>query len=240
MVGDAEWSISRSTSETPSIKSIIQVSFQVVTNETVVCPNGLAALTVCISLTSPMGSPDELHVPPPPPRWVLDLNDPPISKGKLVGVADPPGFSSGGGNFSKVRWEGIIFTACPSYKSQKGALASKQAEAPPLRLASDDDMDTLKLKKAWELAIGPAKALPMSAIGMWMTGNSLQIFSVFMLYSLLKNPFTAIANTNATFSRLESEKIKSKLLLVKLVFIMTNLLSVALGIYKIDKMGLLP
>jgi len=101
-------------------------------------------------------------------------------------------------------------------------------------------MDTLKLKKAWELAIGPAKALPMSAIGMWMTGNSLQIFSVFMLYSLLKNPFTAIANTNATFSRLESEKIKSKLLLVKLVFIMTNLLSVALGIYKIDKMGLLP
>jgi hypothetical protein len=26
-------------------------------------------------------------------------------------------------------------------------------------------MDTLKLKKAWELAIAPAKQLPMNAIG---------------------------------------------------------------------------
>lgn len=101
-------------------------------------------------------------------------------------------------------------------------------------------MDTLKLKKAWELAIAPAKALPMSAIGMWMTGNSLQIFSIFMLYSLFKNPLTAISTTNTTFSRLESESIKSKLFMVKIVFIMTNLLSVALGIYKVDKMGLLP
>lgn len=228
----------RSDSETPSI------AFHLLCDEHLEFPVEAQKLwlkRLSLRPTTSMGSSNHLPVPPPPPQWVLDLNDPPISQGKPAGVADPPGFSSSGVNLSKVRQNGIIFLISLSHECQKGGPASKQASMiTPSRLANDDEMDTLKLKKAWELAIGPAKALPMSAIGMWMTGNSLQIFSVFMLYSLLKNPFAAITNTNATFSRLESERIKSKMLLVKLVFIMTNLLSVALGIYKIDKMGLLP
>lgn len=96
------------------------------------------------------------------------------------------------------------------------------------------------MKKAWELAIAPAKQLPMSAIGMYMTGNSLQIFSIFMLYQLFKNPIQAVLNTNVQFSRLESDGTKAKMLLVKLVFVLTNCLSIAMGIYKIDAMGLLP
>lgn len=96
------------------------------------------------------------------------------------------------------------------------------------------------MKKAWELAIAPAKSLPMSAIGMYMAGNSLQIFSIFMLFQLFKAPFQALSNTNATFVRLESEGTKSKMLLVKIVYILTNCLTLAAGIYKINKMGLLP
>ena len=101
-------------------------------------------------------------------------------------------------------------------------------------------MDTLKVKKAWEVAIAPAKQLPMNAIGMWMTGNSLQIFSIFMVFTLFKSPFAALMNLNSTFSRFESEGTKSQLWLVKLVFVLTNLLAVALGVYKVNKMGLLP
>jgi len=43
--------------------------------------------------------------------------------------------------------------------------ASKQSEVtrkPP----TTEETDSLKLKKAWELAIAPAKQLPMNAIGM--------------------------------------------------------------------------
>lgn len=45
-------------------------------------------------------------------------------------------------------------------------------------------MNTLKLKKAWEVALAPAKQIPMQAIMMYMSGNSLQIFSIFMVYNL--------------------------------------------------------
>ena len=93
-------------------------------------------------------------------------------------------------------------------------------------MPTTEEMDTLKMKRAWEVAIAPAKQLPMRAIGMYMSGNSLQIF--------------AIMNVQGQFARFESEGNASKLLGTKLVFIVTNLLSVALGLWKVNGMGLLP
>lgn len=101
-------------------------------------------------------------------------------------------------------------------------------------------MASLKLKKAWEVAIAPAKSLPMSAIGMYMTGNSLQIFSIFMVVQLFKTPLTALANINQAFVRYESEEKKTQMLQVKLVYVLCNLLALGLGIYKVNAMGLLP
>lgn len=101
-------------------------------------------------------------------------------------------------------------------------------------------MDTLKLKKAWEVAIAPAKQLPMSAIGMYMTGNSLQIFSIYMVFTLFKGPISALLGINAAFTRFETDGTKSQMLLVKLAYVVTNLLSLGLGIYKVNAMGLLP
>ena len=101
-------------------------------------------------------------------------------------------------------------------------------------------MDTLKLKKAWEIAIAPAKQLPMNAFGMYMSGNSLQIFSIMMVFMLFKGPITALINMQAVFSRFETEGTQQRLLLVKLVYIGTNLLALALGIWKVNGMGLLP
>jgi ER membrane protein complex subunit 4 len=101
-------------------------------------------------------------------------------------------------------------------------------------------MDTLKLKKAWEVAIAPAKQLPMNAIMMYMSGNSLQIFSIMMVWMLFKNPITAIMNINPTFTRFETESTKANMMLVKVAYIGTNLLALALGIWKVNGMGLLP
>lgn len=73
-----------------------------------------------------------------------------------------------------------------------------------------------------------------------MTGNSLQIFSIFMVFTLFKNPITAILNINRTFANFETPGTSSRLLGVKLVFVATNCLALALGIWKVNKMGLLP
>ena len=94
-------------------------------------------------------------------------------------------------------------------------------------------MDTLKLKKAWEVAIAPAKQLPMNAFGMYMSGNSLQIFSIMMVFMLFKGPITALINIQNVFARFESEGTRDRL-------IMGNFLALALGIWKVNGMGLLP
>jgi hypothetical protein len=79
--------------------------------------------------------------PPPPPQWVVDLNSPP-AKAKNASLADPPGYTA-------------------SMTKKERAQSSKTARKPP----TTEEMDTLKMKKAWEVAIAPAKQLPMNAFG---------------------------------------------------------------------------
>lgn len=97
---------------------------------------------------------------PPPPRWVVELNSPPPSRSKHASsLPDPPGFLS-----SKA--------------------VSKKSEQKIRKPPTQEEMDTLKLKKSWEIALGPAKQLPMQAIMGYMSGNSLQIFSIMMVFML--------------------------------------------------------
>lgn len=102
------------------------------------------------------------------------------------------------------------------------------------------ETDTLKIKKSWELAIAPAKQLPMNAIMMYMSGNSLQIFSIMMVFMLFKNPIIGLMQTNQVFARFESEGTRKSLWLVKLVYVAMQLAALAMGVWKVNGMGLLP
>lgn len=55
-----------------------------------------------------------------------------------------------------------------------------------------------------------------------------------------KNPIQAIAATNATFARLETDSTKTQMLGVKAVYVLMNLTLLALGVWKVNAMGLLP
>ncbi|KAF2113174.1 hypothetical protein BDV96DRAFT_548959 [Lophiotrema nucula] len=156
--------------------------------------------------------------PPPPPQWVLDLNATPASKPKGATFSDPPGYTA---------------ALSSKQKSQSSKTAVRQAP-------TSEEMDTLKMKKAWELAIAPAKQLPMNAIGMYMTGNTLQIFSIFMVFTLFKTPILAVASIQRTFAPYETPGTSGRLLGVKAVYILMNMLMLALGIWKVNGMGLLP
>lgn len=103
-----------------------------------------------------------------------------------------------------------------------------------------EETDTLKLKKAWEIAMAPSKQLPMQAIMMYMSGNTLQIFSIMMVLMLFKGPIQGLINTNAAFAKYETPTTKARLVGVKAVYVLMQLLLFALGVWKVNGMGLLP
>ncbi|KAL4797138.1 hypothetical protein BDV19DRAFT_359774 [Aspergillus venezuelensis] len=158
------------------------------------------------------------NLPPlPPPKYVVDLNSPlPRPSGSTTSIPDPPGFSR---------------------RATTGKGRTEKSTANPSKPA---ETDTLKLKKAWEIALAPSKQLPMNAIMMYMSGNSLQIFSIMMVFMLFKGPIQGLINTNSVFAKFESETLRGKLLGVKLVYIAMQLLLLALGVWKVNAMGLLP
>ncbi|RJE17984.1 hypothetical protein PHISCL_09680 [Aspergillus sclerotialis] len=155
--------------------------------------------------------------PPPPPDWVIRLNSrmPPLSK-QAANIPNPPGFSSAKGGKQRAQ-------------QQPSTTAAKPIET-----------DTLKLKKAWEIALAPSKQIPMNAIMMYMSGNSLQIFSIMMVFMLFKGPIQGLMNTNAAFAKFESEGTRRKLVGVKAVYVLMQLGLLALGVWKVNAMGLLP
>ncbi|KAK4125393.1 transmembrane protein [Parathielavia appendiculata] len=155
------------------------------------------------------------------PAWAAELKNPPAHKSKQPGFPDPPGYPS-------------TQTTPTSKKDAKDSKAVQRKAPTP------DEMDTLKLKKAWEVALAPIKSLPMTAIMMYMSGNSLQIFSIMMVFMAFKNPIMGILGTNQAFERFETETNRAKIVQVKLAYVVMQLVALALGIWKVNGMGLLP
>jgi Protein of unknown function (DUF1077) len=89
----------------------------------------------------------------------------------------------------------------------------------------------------WEFFTGLLRLRPRSELG---PADCLQVFSIMMVAMLFKGPLQAIAATNSTFTKLETEGNKGKMILVKATFIAMQCMLLALGVWKIGKMGLLP
>lgn len=80
----------------------------------------------------------------------------------------------------------------------------------------------------------------MNAIMMYMSGNSLQIFSIMMVFMLFKNPIQGLLQTNSVFARFETVGTRKTLWMVKTMYVVMNLVALSLGIWKVNGMGLLP
>ncbi|KKF97066.1 ER membrane protein complex subunit 4 [Ceratocystis platani] len=153
------------------------------------------------------------------PSWVSDLQSPPPARSKSTNIADPPLYPS------------QALTSSKRHKEPK--LAPREQPTP-------EQMDALKLKKAWEVSLSPVKGLPMTAIMMYMSGNSLQIFSIMMVVMAFKNPLVGLLNTNQALDRFATERNSGSILQVKLVYVVCQLVALAVGIWKVNSMGLLP
>ncbi|XP_015794573.1 ER membrane protein complex subunit 4 [Tetranychus urticae] len=94
----------------------------------------------------------------------------------------------------------------------------------------------LIVKKSWEIASGPIRQLPMNLFIMYMAGNSISIFPIMMIGMLFLKPVKALLQINATFKLIEG----NQSLFQKFVYLLGNLLCLALALYKCQSMGLLP
>ncbi|KAI8873745.1 DUF1077-domain-containing protein [Ramicandelaber brevisporus] len=105
----------------------------------------------------------------------------------------------------------------------------------------------LRYKKAWEAAIAPAKSIPMQGIMMWMSGNSVQIFSMMILVMMVSQPVRAIMSVNQQFERFQrTQDALAKgakavdLTVPKLAFVGIQVFILLIAVYKCQSMGLLP
>ncbi|KAH8100249.1 DUF1077-domain-containing protein [Cristinia sonorae] len=150
-----------------------------------------------------------------------------VDYSKWKNLPPPPGFSQSSSSSSKTSSKAVA-AASASYAS-------------------------LKESRAWDFAISPAKSLPMQAFMLYMSGGGVQIFSMGIVFMLLLSPFKNLAAINTAFapfaptpapgdksSSTTSPNSLTALPLQKFVYLICNLLTLALGLWKCKSMGLLP
>ncbi|KAI9143409.1 hypothetical protein BKA69DRAFT_1061755 [Paraphysoderma sedebokerense] len=134
---------------------------------------------------------------------------------------DPPGFS-------------------PIYGTQNVKGSNKSSKTQAQR--EMQQQAELRYKKAMDYAKSPLKSIPMNALMMWMAGSGVQIFSIMITVMMFWNPVKSIMNTTKAFTSYVSPAGHPPLDLTvpKLTFIALNVISMAMGLYKLQTMGLLP
>eukprot|EP00123_Amoebidium_parasiticum_P022217 comp8250_c0_seq1/m.3673 comp8250_c0_seq1/g.3673 ORF comp8250_c0_seq1/g.3673 comp8250_c0_seq1/m.3673 type:complete len:178 (-) comp8250_c0_seq1:438-971(-) len=95
----------------------------------------------------------------------------------------------------------------------------------------------LREAKAWEIAQGPIKAIPMNLFMMWMMGGSIQIFTMIMLVMMFATPIKGLGAVQQTFAPLGTEQSFN---MQKVVFVILNLVSLGVPLYKAHSLGLMP
>ncbi|TPX32093.1 hypothetical protein SmJEL517_g04758 [Synchytrium microbalum] len=119
-------------------------------------------------------------------------------------------------------------------------------------IASEYDIhSTRNSLKAWDIALAPAKSIPMNGFMLYMSGNSVQIFSILITVMMFWNGIKGVTGANAVFTSFSSQVtagrpqqtfnfVKDPVFLPKLAYIGLQLVVVAMGVYKCATMGLLP
>lgn len=96
-----------------------------------------------------------------------------------------------------------------------------------------------KQSAAMQIAIAPGKALLQTAFMLWMSGSSIQIFSIYSTFNALTSPIKGILSIEAAFGRFSNDK-GVDTSMPKLVFVGVQLVALSVALYKCHTMGLLP
>jgi len=122
--------------------------------------------------------------------------------------------------------------------SPAGFIAGNFDNRPDIRKAEDKTQDDLVYKSAMSVGTAPGKQLFMTAFMLYMAGNTLQIFSIMMLGMALWQPIQRLMSMSSAFSKFAESHVD--LSIPKILYGLCNLAGVALALYKVNSMGLLP
>lgn len=105
---------------------------------------------------------------------------------------------------------------------------------------NNTDLDSAMLARK-ELALRSKAMEPLKQVGfmcfmLYMSGNSLQLFSIMMLSSCIYSPFQAIANVAKVFPKNKDVDV----LVPRALYCAVYVGQLIFAAYKLDKMGLLP
>lgn len=144
-------------------------------------------------------------------KWKLDFTSKAISS-KKSGVVDPPGY------------EQRVFNEIEEAHSNRknGKLDSALLARKELALRSR--------------ALEPLKQVGMMCFMLYMSGNTLQLFSIMMLSSCVYSPIQAISNVTKAIPPNNDVDV----MIPRLLYCLVYLGQLAFAAYKLDCMGLLP
>ena len=80
----------------------------------------------------------------------------------------------------------------------------------------------------------------MNAFMMYMSGSQLNIFSISTTTSAIMSPVTNILSINKSFAHLADPNSEVNLTTPKLLYLVLNMVWLAIGLYKMSSMRLLP
>merc|ERR1712070_534265 len=93
----------------------------------------------------------------------------------------------------------------------------------PRAVAKKVDQTQLKIKKAKEQALQPARSFMMTGFMLWMSGNGVHIFSIMITFYAIYNPIKSAFGVNTAFARFCDTKMNAEgrmsLFLAKLVYV---------------------
>ena len=96
-----------------------------------------------------------------------------------------------------------------------------------------------KLKaKAMSLATKPGQQIMMNAFMLWMSGKTLNIFSISVTSMAILSPLQGILTLERTFGPMQEQN--ADVTVPKLIFVALNLVWLGIGLYKMSSMRLLP
>lgn len=109
----------------------------------------------------------------------------------------------------------------------------------PASVAESEQQSTdasLIVKRSWEMATAPFKALPQMLLMMWMSGNQLSIWSIMMVGYMVFRPIKSVFNIGVMFEKIQGAQAPIQ----RLVYLLGETVALCLALYKIQMMGLLP
>jgi len=93
-------------------------------------------------------------------------------------------------------------------------------------------------KSAMAVATAPGKQLFMTCFMLYMSGSSLQIFSIMMLAMAIMQPLQRMTQLSAQFAKYQDSKVD--VTLPKIIYMICNLFGLGIAVYKAQTMGLVP